>query len=177
MAAIIQLHRLTGSVPTPTSVFSTIVRSDDRDAPDDATITGYPVPVPGSGSNWSFWAAFRLYCAVPPVTLVNNFRLYGLGINTMGSNVTPRIAQATAYVAAFAAGGAGAEINLTNIPSLVGSVLDFTAYTYPSPLSIAGSTSVVGYFGNYLYMQAKVDPLAPSGPTGNQLVWVQWDET
>jgi len=177
MAAVIQLHRVTGSGPTFTSVFSTTVRTDDRDAPDDNTITGYPVPVPGSGSNWSFWACFRLYCAVAPVTLVNNFRVYGIGINTMAANVSPLVCQATAYVQAFAAGGAGAEMNLTNIPSMVGSVQPFTAYTFASPLTLAGSTSVTGYFGNYLYMQGKVDPGAPSGPTGPQLTWVQWDET
>lgn len=177
MSAVIQLIRLTGALPAQTSEFGLVTRTDGIDAPHDQTDTTDPVPLPTGPITRSYWGVYRLYCSSPPATLVTNFRLYSTGVNAYGPFIDGIGIQGSAYTQATGSGGVGLEMSTMNIPSLFGSGVLLQDLTLASPWSLTGSASAVGWIGDYIYLQVLVLAGASPGPTGQQSLYIAWDET
>lgn len=175
MAATIKMYRYTGAGPTGTDISSINDRVDGFDSHTTAD-TSNPVPIPASSSNYSYWAVYQFYCAVAPATLVNNLKWYTSGSNTLGTGVGQNVNTATAYTQATGSGGIGTQLTTGNYASLAGAPTNAFAYTSGSPLSVTGSTSTTGAFGNYIVSQFTVGTTAAAGATGQATYTYQWDE-
>ena len=74
MAAVIIINRATGAGPTLTAITSGNSRLSTSDVP--APGTSDPIPIPGAGTNFSFWMSTRLECTSAPTGTVDNLRWY-----------------------------------------------------------------------------------------------------
>lgn len=176
MAATIIVERLTGSGPTETDITSTTNRASASDsaAPGSAN----PVPVPGVGTNYSFWVSTRLKCTVAPSVLVNNLKWYTDGSSGLGTGVALNMNTASSYVEATGVvGTSGDVLNTTNYSSLAGATSDAFTFTSGSPKSVTGSTSGTGLFGHLVVYQFAVGTTASPGLTPSETVTWQYDES
>jgi hypothetical protein len=158
------IYKYVGSGPTGTDITSTNDRVDAADAV-STNDTSNPVTVPASGTNYSYWNSLRFYCNTAPPTLINNLNLYTGGSNTLGTGWGCNVGQATSYVQATGSTGDGTQLTTGNYSSLTGSPSNIFAYTSGSPLSISGSTTTTGAFGNFIVYQFTVGSTASAGPT------------
>ena len=140
----------------------------------------YPIKVPETGNNYSYWVSTRLQTgAVGPAGSITNIRWYSDGSNNFGSGVTCKVAHATDYVVAMGTQGvSGAELNNINNPKLVNTPALFTTYISPSPMVVPGSTSLPDTdFGNFVVYQIIIDSSTNAGVSGTEtFTWI-YDET
>lgn len=178
MAATVDIKLWTGAAggPTKTTITSANVRRNAADAV-YTTETTNPIVVPTSGSNYSFWAATRLSCSVGPAALINNLKFYTDGANGFGTGVTMIGETATTYVQATGTDGVtGTQLTTSAYATLAGTPSDLFAYTSGSPLSVAGSTSTTGDFGDFVVYQFVVTTTASPGATGVETWTWTYDE-
>ena len=175
MSATIKINRLTGSGPTNTDITGINTRVDGSDNVSTGE-TSNPVPIPASGTNFSYWCATQLYCTVAPATQINNIQWYTSGSNTLGTGVGCNVGQATAYTQATGSGGIGTQLTTGNYSSLTGAPSNAFAYTSSASLAVSGSTGTTGSFGNFVVYQFTVGSTAGPGPTGQPTFTWQYDE-
>ena len=179
MSATIKIYRWTGSTgsPTKTDITSTNTRVNAVDSP-YTTETTYPIAIPASGTNYSYWCATRLHCSVAPTTLVNNIRWYTDGSNGFGTGISCNCNTATSYVQATGtAGVSGDVLNTSNYSTLAGSTSSAFTYTSGSPLSVSGSTSSTGDFGDFVVFQYAIGTTASAGASAQEVFTWAYDES
>lgn len=181
MAAIIIINRKTGAGPTNTAITSGNTRASASDNP-YTTETANPVPIPGAGTNYSYWVNTRLECTQAPTTSVNNLKWFTDGTDSTGTGVGINVATANTYgQASGTLGTTGDQLTVANygdgIDDLNGAPADAFTYTSGSPLSVTGSISGTGEFGDLVVYQFTVGTSAAAGTTPAETFTWQYDET
>ena len=177
MAATVLIRRLTGAGPTATDITSINTRANAYDTHSTADTTS-PIQIPAAGTNYSYWVVTRLDCTVAPTTAINNIKWYTDGSNGMGTGVTVKVNTATGYVQATGTTGVtGTQLTTGNYATLAGAPTDAFAYTSGSPLSVTGSTSTTGQFGDRVVYQVEVGTTATPGATSAETFTWRYDES
>jgi len=179
MAATIKINRLTGAGPTKTDITSANTVANATDSHQStASSSNNPIRIPSSGTNYSFWVATRLECSVAPAGTVNNIRWFTDGSNTFGTGVSCKVQTATSYIQATGTTGTtGDVLNTSNYSSLAGVTANAFGYTSGATLSVSGSTSGTGDFGDLVVYQLEVISTASPGVTGQETFTWMYDET
>lgn len=181
MAATIIINRKTGAGPTNTAITSGNTRASTSDNP-YTTETTNPIPIPGAGTNYSYWVNTRLQCTVAPTTLVDNLKWFTDGTDSTGTGVGVNVATANTYgQASGTLGTTGDQLTVANygdgIDDLNGAPSDAFGYNSGSPLSVSGSTSTTQEFGDLVVYQFTVTTTASAGTTTSETFTWQYDES
>jgi hypothetical protein len=181
MAADVQIRRQTGVTPTYTNITSANTRLSTSDNP-YTTETANPIPIPGAGTNYSFWCVTQLFANTGPTGTIDNIKWYTDGGNGFGTGVTMNVATANVYDQAVGTTGTtGTELTVANYGNgttdLDGAPSDAFAYTSGSPLAVTGSTTGTGNFGDLVVFQSAVGSTASAGTTSTETITWQYDET
>lgn len=121
---------------------------------DNSTVdTADPIPIPGAGDGYSFLKHCRFYAAVAPDNLIDNLEFYTDGDGSgMGTGVTIDAIATTAY-----------DDPLANGTAQMTGGTDIFDYVSSATLSMGGSASATGSFGDYVRMQMIVSSTASQG--------------
>ena len=97
MAATVTIRRWTGASGSPvkTDITGGTTRASTSDSPTPGTSN--PIPIPGSGTKYSYWVSTRLSADTTPTGTINNIRWYADGANNFGTGVTCVGNTATTY--------------------------------------------------------------------------------
>jgi hypothetical protein len=175
MPATVEIRRLHGAGPTSTDITSANTRLNAEDAA--STGTTNPVQIPASGTKYSYWAVTQLNCTVAPSVSISNLKWYTDSSNGLGTGVGLNVNTATGYVQATGTpGDTGTELTTGNYATLAGAPADAFTYTSGSPLSVTGSTSGTGAFGDRVVMQLTVTTTASPGVTPTETITWRYDE-
>lgn len=176
MAATVLIRRLNSTGPTATDITSTTNRMSASDAV--APGTADPIPVPASGTNYSFWVTTRLDATVAPANGINNLKWYSDG-TTFGTGLVCSGQTATSYVQATGTQGTtGTQLTTGNHAGLTGAPVDVTTLTSGSPKTVSGSiAATTGQFGDRFVYQLAVGTTAGVGTTTARTFTWQFDET
>lgn len=176
MATVI-INRLTGVGPTATAITSINTRANAEDAHTTAG-TSNSILVPATGTNYSYWVNTRLEVTAITAGTVDNVKWFTDGANNFGTGVTCRVGTATGYTQAVGtAGTTGTELTTANYPTFtLGNANAFT-YTTSSPLSVTGTTTATGQFGDRVVYQIEVGTTALSGATATETFTWRYDDT
>jgi hypothetical protein len=183
MGATVEVDRINGAAPgSPNDITGsrTYFTTSDNHYDTDPL---YPVPVPPSVDNYSFWAHLRLNCTVAPDTALDNVEFYldawagGAGIDWLGA--TANIGADEGYrVATGTISETGTELTQANHSGLVSAPVDPFLWTSGSPLVVPGSIGAsTGYFGAFVVLQAVVTPTADGAAQADTGFTFLWDET
>lgn len=179
MAATVTIRRWTGSSggPTKTDVTSINSRMNAYDGHSTNDTTN-PIQIPAAGSNYSFWASFRLSVdANAGGATIDNIKWYSDGSNNYGTGITMKVATGNSYVQATGTDGeTGTELTEANHGDLDGAPSDAFGYTSGSPLSVAGSTTSTGDLGDFVVAQLIVASTASSGASAQETFTFSYDE-
>lgn len=177
MAATVQIVRLTGSGPTATDITGINTRANAEDAHTTAG-TSNSILVPAAGTNYSYWVATRLNITAITGGTVDNVKWYTDGSNNFGTGVTCKAQTATGYVQATGtAGTTGTQLTTGNYATLTGAPVDAFTFTSAAPLSVSGSATVTGQFGDRVVYQIEVGTTAASGATAQETFTWKYDDT
>jgi len=187
MVATIQIVRKTGAsgAITVSDITGINTRANAYDG-HSTTDTTYPIRIPTSGTNYSYWVTTRLRCTVTPTGTVSNLKWYTDGVNSFGTGITCKVARAqlTAPDDGYRqAQGTPAEtglvLNQTNYTSLIDPPANAFGYTSAAPISVSGSISNpnTGEFGYNIVYQIEVASTASPGVSGSETFSWQYDET
>lgn len=177
MAATVIINRLTGAGPTATPITSINTRANAEDAHTTAG-TSNSILVPAAGTNYSYWVVTRLEVTAITAGTVDNIKWYTDGSNNFGTGVTCKVNTATGYVQATGTPGtSGTQLTTGNYATLAGAPTDAFAYTTGSPLSVAGTTTTTGQFGDRVVYQIEVGTTAASGATATETFTWRYDDT
>lgn len=177
MAATVLIRRLTGAGPTATDITSINTRANAEDAHSTAGTTN-SILVPAAGTNYSYWVVTRLDVTAITSGTVDNVKWYTDGANNFGTGVTCKVNTASGYVQATGtAGTSGTQLTTGNYATLAGAPVDAFTYTSASPLSVTGTTSTTGQFGDRVVYQIEVGTTAASGATAQETFTWRYDDT
>jgi len=148
------------------------------DAP--APGTSDPIPIPGAGTNYSYWVVTRLeVVTTAPDNGINNIKWYSEG-TSFGTGLVCSGNEATDYTQATGTQGTtGTELTVGNYTTgTLTTPVDVTTFTSGSPKSLAGSIgAATGEFGSRFVYQLGVGATAGVGTmTARTFTW-QFDET
>lgn len=180
MAATVTIRRWTGSSggPTKTDITGGTTRASTSDAASPGTSN--PIPIPPSGTKYSYWVATRLSADTTPSGTINNIKWYTDGSSGLGTGVAVKMNTATGYVQATGTpGDTGDILNTTNYSTLAGATSDAFGFTSGSPKTVAGSIANpnTGDFGDFVVYQFEVISTASPGTTPSETFTWQYDET
>ena len=185
MPATVDLQRRTG--PTGTIVDTDVTSTDGRLSASDVVTPGTTnaIQIPTSGTNYSYWASYRLNAKTTPTGTINNIRLYFDGSNQFGTGITAKGAKAsTGADAGYREATASVGVTGTALTQALHSGLDeapVNVFNFKSaaPKSLTGSISnpSTGQFGDHFVIQVEVTNIASAGASGlERMTWV-YDET
>lgn len=186
MVATITINRLTG--PSGTIVETDITSINTRANAADAHTTGdtaSPIEIPSAGTNYSYWVNTQLDATVAPDNLVDNLEWFTDGVNSYGTgigNVVAQAARASYTEAVGTPGVTGTELtdaNYTGGTLTPATPTDSFAEVTGAPLTVTGSTTTTGEFGNIVVYQVTVGTTATPGTkpaTPETFTW-RYDET
>lgn len=177
MPATVQIRSLTGQNAsiTSTNITSGSLRLGTSDEVSPSTI-----PVPSSGSNYSFWRTTQLHATVAPDNALNNIKWWTDGNNTFGTGITALIAAASGYASAVgAAGSSGSLLSSANHGAFRGTATSsLFLYTSSCKLSVTGSLgATTGSFGDRVVFQLSVDTTGSAGNTAEETLTWSYDES
>jgi hypothetical protein len=157
---------------------------------DDATIDLVnPIPIPASGTNYSFWKNCVIKCSVAPNTQVNNLKIYtggsdfGTGIITSIGNQFPahtHLVTTGYFVGVGTVGTTGTEL-ITGYTGIT-SKSNLFSYTSGAPLTgpsigeTGGNIVNIGDTSNYFVIQTAIGTTASPGLQAQQTITLQYDE-
>ena len=156
---------------------------------DDANIdTNNPIPVPTSGTKYSYWKHIYLKCTGAPSSQCDNFKFYTDG-SGFGTGITLKVGDemptknsgsSSGYEVATGTEGDTGDEMVANHSGITSSTDAFT-YTSASPKSVSVSESgniidAVGETTNYLVFQLEVDSTASPGNLADETLTFQYDE-
>jgi hypothetical protein len=187
--ATVDIVRRTGAsgsiVDTAITAGSTRAKTADSAVVD----ANNPIPIPGAGTNYSYWVTTRLFVAAnPDAHTINNLKWYmasggGLpgGCTMMGQRAGVG-ADAGYRIATGTPGVTGTLLNTTNHTGL-GSAgvqeapVDVFSYTSAGSRSLAGSTTSTGLVGDHFVFQVGVDStVTPQSPAPANTFVYRYDE-
>ena len=176
MAATVIINRLTGAGPTKTAITNANTRANASDSPSETT--GNSILVPTSGTAYSYWVTTRLEVTAITAGTVDNVKWFTDGSNNFGTGVTCRVGTATAYTQATGTlGDTGTALTTGAYPSFtLGNANAFT-YITSAPLSVTGTASANGEFGDRVVYQIEVASGASSGATAQETFTWRYDDT
>jgi hypothetical protein len=168
MAATTAVRECNGSAPTTAAVTGLAFCTSDVWNPG----TNYPIPLPPSGSNYSFTKVVYLNAVTTPDTLIDNVVVYSDGTNSLGTGVSMYIGTSEDYQRSTgldAVSGDPSSIAVSNIFD----------YTDSTPLEIGGSLSNpdTGRVSDYIYIQLVVSSTASAGNVGSETIVIGYDES
>lgn len=183
MAANVDIYRYYGAGPSTRDATSGNIRFSTSDN-DYTTETTNPIPIPGAGTNFSYWVATALYAVTSPTGTINNVKWYTDGTNSW-TGVTMEVGTCDTYTQATGtAGTSGDELTNTNY---TGGTLTPTdpaadnafAYDSGSPLSVTGSITnpSTGIITDYVIIQLSVGTGASGGTISTEQITWSYDET
>lgn len=180
MPATINIVRWTDSSggPTKTNIDGSSTRASTSDDP--APGTDNPIPIPGAGTNYSYWVATRLRIgATPPSNNITNIKWYTDGANGFGTDVTCKGNSASSYTQATGVEGtSGDQLTAIAYPSLTAAPVDVFTFTSGSPKSLSGSGSTANTdLGDFFVWQIEVGTTASPGTTPSETFTFRYDET
>jgi hypothetical protein len=138
-------------------------------------LNNYPLDIPQDGTKVSsYWVTIGLEAIEDPVGTVGNILFYTDGINSWPGT---ELLVATASSYSQATGTLGVKgTTIYSHPNLSSAVMDAFSYTEGNPLSISGSTTGIGPFGDLLIMQLVVGSTAEAGGLPIESFHLTWDE-
>ena len=179
MAATVKIYRHHGETPTKTEVNDINTRLMAEDSHSTAGTTN-PIRVPDTGSNYSYWATFRLNVTANAETnTINNMKWYTDGSNDLGTGIEMEVAKASAYGQAVGTEGTSGSA-LSNHAHLITSVTGAFNYASGSPLDIdttSTGTGSTGEIGDFVVVQMKVGTTAGAGASTQETITFQYDES
>lgn len=183
MAATVTIRQYTGASPGTQSSSRTTIRMSTSDNT-YTTETTNPIPIPGAGTNYSFWVSTKLNADTTPTGTINNLRWYSDG-TTFGTGLTCNGRDASTgadggyRVAAGTTGTTGTQLTTGNHTGLDGTPADVTTYTSGSPASLGGTISnpTTGTFGDFFVYQLAVGTTASAGTVSARTFTWKYDET
>ena len=187
MPATVQIRRHTGSsLGTGTDITGINTRANTYDghSTDDSV---YPIQIPASGTNYSYWVTVGLWVTSPPSGVINNLRWYTDGTNGFGNGVTCKVGKClrSGYVQATGTPGTtGNQLTKANHSGLIdlgGGTYTMNAFNFTStnPLVLNGSINNpnTGGLGELVVYQIEVSPIASPGVTPAETFTFKYDET
>ncbi len=164
-----------GSSDTITNLRFNVADDNDQD-------TGNPVPIPGAGTNYSFWKQIYLKASTGPDTQVDNVEIYSDG-TTFDANVALNIGDELPVHNSGATTGydvADAAEVMTNHTDITG-VTNMNTYTSGSAkaVSISEAGSIINAINettNYVVLQIAVGTGAGPGTLAAETITFVYDE-
>ena len=155
---------------------------------DNATIDSIDViPIPSSGTNYSYWKHIYMQCATAPSTKVDNVKFYtdgggfgtGFTFNVGTETPTKNHSSSAGYDPATGTPGTTGDV-MTDHDSVTGSA-DAFSFTSASPktLSISEASSqidAVDETTDYLVFQLEVISTASPGDLADETMTIKYDE-
>jgi len=136
----------------------------------------YPIPVPTSGTNLSYWKTWRL-AFTGTYTQITNVKIYSDG-GGFGTGITTYIGSETgaAYVAATGTAGTTGVTMVTNYTGITATE-DLFTYTSGTPKTI-DSTTLSGNpsYCNTIVCQMAVTSAATQGDLADETITFTYDE-
>jgi len=179
MAASVQIRRHTEAAAsqTTTDITNINTRANSTDAHSTGG-TSYPIAIPDSGTNYSYWVSTRLYVADNTGNnTIDNIQWYTDGTANFGTDVGANVAAADSYdQASGTEGTSGDELTTGNHTGLAASPSDAFGYTSGSALTITGSTTGTGEVGQFSVYQVTVGTGASVGATSTETFTFSYDE-
>ncbi len=170
MAAVYQVDVFHGSGPTASAwpAGGRFHRADTSPTTDGATTY---IPIPTSGTNYSWRKHFKLNVTTTPVGAVSNLRFFSDG-TSWGTGVT-----AYAKISATYTQGSSSDNS-----TVITSATDVTTYTSGSPLTVNSGTVLsnptTGYgTQDYVVMQVAGGTTVAAGTTSARTLTYRVDET
>lgn len=171
MAATIQIHEMTADADTGVDKTSGTVRFKNvASTTSTAVDASDPVPIPASGTNYSYVKKLRAYMEAPPNTNISDLRWYTDGSSGLGTGIT---VNAKNIGTTF---GTHYKTEMSGGSSLFG-------YTSGSPLD--GDTTDAGpfvpaddntYIGDIIELQMAVADTATSGTKTAETLTLAYSE-
>ena len=177
MAASVKIHRVTGSTPSGTDITSGCTRASTSD--NAAPGTANPIPIPSSGSNYSYWVNTQLSASVAPDNAINNIKWYTDGTISYGDGIGLTVVPASAYIQAVGtAGSSGCILVEGNHAGMAcNAASDAFIYTSSCKLTVSGSIgAATGSFGHWVVMQVSVESGASTGNSAEESFTWEFDE-
>jgi len=158
---------------------------------DDATIdTNNPIPIPTSGTKYSYWKQIYMKCTTAPSTKVDNVKFY-TDSGGFGTGITVKVGTETPDKHSGAGGNDNYEI-ATGTPGDSGNEMtaghaglsgssDAFGYTSASPKTLTISEDsfqidAIGEMTDYLIFQMEVISSASPGDLANETWTIKYDE-
>lgn len=166
MPAIVQIHEKNGAGETATDKTSGNIRLKNADSA--AVDAANPIPIPASGSNFSYEKWLRLSVTQAPDTQIENLQAYSDGANGLGTGVSLHYkTEGTFAQPAQPANSTGFS--------------DFFATSSGSPVDMdatnTGPFAGTGDVGDYLVLLMEVASTATQGATPTETVTFSYDES
>ena len=161
---------------------SDITSGTSRFAATDQVYAGsnFPLVVPTSGSNYSYWKHYRPHVTVAPTGLINNVKFYTDGATQSDASWDGLLlygAKVASYDQATGDGTTGdeASANHTNTPTMTLA----SGMSSGTPLSFQGSVSAAtgSLLASFLLLQMTVNNSAGPGTAALETMTWQYDET
>ena len=196
MVAIIKVFQdIGGADTTPGSNIDTSVSNPNlrfKTIDNNVIDSANPIPIPGSGTKYSYWKNLYLKCTQAPSVSVDNFRMYADGAG-FGTDITLNIADqyptrangdTSGYeVATGTPNDTGDEMVVSH--AALSSSTDFFTYTSSVPLTILNSAFIseggnildaVNETTHYFLLQVSVGENATPGPKTAETITILYDE-
>lgn len=185
MAATVTIRRWTGASGSisKTDITSGNTRASTSDDPTPGSANG--VPIPSSGTKYSYWVSTRLSADTTPVGTIDNLKWYTDGANGFGTGITCKGSEAATGAddgyreGAGTPGDTGTQLTTGNHTGIEGAPFDVFGKTSASPLALVGSISNpdTGDFGEHMVWQIEVVSTASPGVIPTETFSFRYDET
>ena len=175
MAATASVEEANGATPTWTTITSARFCSADSYNPG----TSYPIRVPSSGTNYSYWKTWRLKFT-GTYTQITNVKIYTDGSSGYGTGVTTYIGDETldssAYEQATGTQGTTGDELVANHSGITAKT-DFFTYT-SSNMKTVDTSTITGdpAYSKLIIVQQAIASTASSGVTSSETFTWQYDE-
>lgn len=128
------------------------------------------IPIPASGTNYSYPKNFQFSSTTTPSNILDNLKIYSDGVNSLGTGASLLVKTSATYV--------DPTTNTTTAVAGMSSIFGYTS-SVPVPLAISGSLTnpATGAFGDFIVMQMGIDSTAAAGTTGSETITFSYDES
>lgn len=165
MVAVVQIHEKNGAGEAATDKTSGTIRFKNAD--NALANTSDPIPIPSSGTNFSFEKWLRLSVTVAPDTQIENLQAYSDGGDGL-ANVTVHYKTEGTYAT-------------PSKPANATGLTDFFTSNSGSPIDMdginTGPFSGTGDIGDYLVMCWEVAAAAQQGASASETLTFSYDES
>lgn len=169
MAATVVITSFHGAAgATQAAIDGTSIRYKQAD--NDTVDANNPIPIPGSGTAYSYIKHFKFNVTATPANTINNLKVYSDGANGLGTGMDLLIGTNASYVSPLTQ--LATQYTSVTLNSVFG-------YTSGSALAVTGSLSnpSTGFVGDYIVSQFTVASTATQGNSGSEVITFSFDES